>query len=95
MAQHPQIQIEVAYGNAVRQRVIGVQVPQGVSIRNAIERSRITEEFPELDLSRLSIGVFGVRCALEDMVRDGDRIEIYAPLIYDPKELRRRRARHT
>ena len=93
MAQPQQIQIEVAYGNAVRQRVISLQVPQGISMRNALERSRITDEFPELELSRLAIGVFGARCALEDLVRDGDRIEIYAPLIHDPKESRRRRAR--
>jgi putative ubiquitin-RnfH superfamily antitoxin RatB of RatAB toxin-antitoxin module len=48
--------------------------------------------FPEIDSSDLQVGVFGAVCKLEQLVRQADRIEIYRPLIHDPKEARRQRA---
>lgn len=62
-------------------------------MRDAIEASGILERFPEIDLDRQPVGVFGRHCRLQDPLRDGDRVEIYRPLIADPKEMRRRRAR--
>lgn len=60
---------------------------------DAIEASGIMQRFPEIDLDRQPVGVFGRHRRLEDPLRDGDRVEIYRPLIADPKEMRRRRAR--
>ena len=86
------IDIEVAYGNARAQRVIGLRVPLGTSVRGAIERSRILEHFPDIDLTQQAVGVFGVLRELDDSILSGERIEIYRCLLLDPKEARRRRA---
>lgn len=86
------IDIEVAYGNAGVQRVIGLRVPLGTSVRGAIERSRILEHFPEIDLNQHGVGVFGMLRELDDSIAAGDRIEIYRRLLLSPKEARRRRA---
>ncbi len=84
--------VEVAYATARRQTVIDVTIPQGATLGDAIRLSGILERFPELDLARNSVGVFGVIKSLTDPVQEGDRVEIYRPLVADPKETRRRRA---
>ena len=84
--------VQVVYALPERQRVIEIAVPAGVTLRQAVERSRIREEFPGLDLALCRLGVHGVVRAPDTPVRAGDRIEIYRPLPDDPKALRRRRA---
>lgn len=84
--------VEVCYARPDEQRVIRIRLEPGTTLRQAIERSGILREFPEIDLPRCGVGVFGRPRALEDAVSAGDRIEIYRPLLADPKEIRRRRA---
>lgn len=87
------ITVEVAYARPEEQALIAVELDAGARLRDAIEASGIRRRFPEIDLATQSVGVFGRPCALEDDLRDGDRVEIYRPLIADPKEMRRRRAK--
>jgi putative ubiquitin-RnfH superfamily antitoxin RatB of RatAB toxin-antitoxin module len=86
------VRVEVAYATAAEQAVIEVALPAGSTVEDAIHASGILARFPEIDLARQPVGVFGERAALTDAVRDGDRIEIYRALIADPKEARRQRA---
>lgn len=84
--------IEVAYALPQDQTIIALEVPRGTRVSEAILRSGILQRFPEIDLSRQAVGVFGQRVSLERLVEAGDRIEIYRALIADPKEARKRRA---
>lgn len=63
----------------------------GASLRQALFASSLQKAFPELDLSTAKIGVHGKLRALDDLLREGDRIEVYRPLLADPKDARRRR----
>ena len=97
VADHPispeTLDIEIAYANLRNQQYINrFEVPFGVTLRGAIERSRILDKFPEIDLAVNQVGVFGRLKALEDPVMAGDRIEIYQPLQIDPKLARRQRS---
>lgn len=85
-------QVEVAYARPDRQRVLRVEVDAGTRLDETIRRSGILSEFPEIDLNASRIGVFGKLRAPSDTARPGDRVEIYRPLLADPKESRRRRA---
>jgi uncharacterized protein len=72
---------------------VALTLPAGASALDAIRASGLLERFAELDLSVQAIGVWGRRCALDALVRDGDRVEIYRPLAMNPNEARRLRAR--
>lgn len=87
------IQVEVAYARPDIQRIISLEVEEGSTVETAILRSGILEAFPEIDLTRLSVGIFSKPRLLSDQVFQGDRVEIYRPLMMDPKEARRRKAR--
>jgi len=87
-----QIHVEVVYALHDRQKVVSVQLPQGASVREAIERSGLLAEFPEIDLARNKFGVWNKLAKADAVLRDKDRVEIYRPLIADPKEVRRQRA---
>ena len=88
------IKIEVSYALPHKQQIIALEVAQGTSIYAAVEQSGIVKQFPELKLDTASMGVFAkvVAKPREELARDGDRIEIYRPLIADPKEVRKARA---
>jgi uncharacterized protein len=89
------LQVEVAYAagpGGDQQALVPIRVPRGASVEEAVRRSGILERFPEVQLDRAAVGVHGRRVALSEMVRDGDRVEIYRPLTTDPKLARRRRA---
>jgi putative ubiquitin-RnfH superfamily antitoxin RatB of RatAB toxin-antitoxin module len=92
MASVDQILVEVAYATADRQLILELYVDQGTTIKQAIEISGILERFPEIDLKKNTVGIFGKRKKVGQILQDTDRIEIYRPLIADPKEVRRRRA---
>jgi len=85
------LRVEVAYALPNEQRIISVVVEEGCTIETAIDRSGIVELYPEIDLNRQKVGVYSKARKLTDRVEEGDRIEIYRPLIIDPKEARRRR----
>jgi putative ubiquitin-RnfH superfamily antitoxin RatB of RatAB toxin-antitoxin module len=84
--------VEVAYALPNKQMIIPVKLSDGMTAEQAIQQSRIAEQFPEIDLSVNKIGLFGKLTALDTPLRHMDRIEIYRPLIADPKEVRRQRA---
>lgn len=87
-----QIQIEVAYATPEKQQIIPLRVPVGTVVEEAIERSQIKHYFPEINLAEQKVGIWSKAVKLEHELREGDRIEIYRPLIADPKAVRRRRA---
>ncbi|UTP72450.1 RnfH family protein [Alteromonas sp. LMIT006] len=84
--------VEVVYGTPDKQEIVTVEVPAETSVEECITQSNIQHIFPEIDLSENKVGIWNRACRLKDMVKDGDRIEIYRPLIADPKEVRRLRA---
>ncbi|MES2581012.1 MAG: RnfH family protein [Pseudomonadota bacterium] len=86
------ITVEVAYALPNKQLIIPVQVPQQSNIEAAIHASGILQSFPEINLSIHKVGIFGKLTKLDANIRHLDRIEIYRPLIADPKALRRKRA---
>lgn len=88
------IQVEVAYAKPEKQLILALEVEQGTTVFEAAERSGIVREFPEIDLEESKMGIFGkaVRNPKEDVLRAGDRVEIYRPLIIDPKQARANRA---
>ena len=86
------INIEVVYGVPTEQALLAVSVPQGVTVEEAIRHSGMLQRFDDIDLSVNAVGIWNRTCKLHDVPRDGDRIEIYRPLIADPKEVRRLRA---
>ncbi|MFJ2360142.1 RnfH family protein [Pseudomonas fluorescens] len=90
----PVIEIEVVYAAVDRQILRTLSVPEGATVREAVLKSGIGDEFPELDLNECPLGIFG-KVVVDPQVRliqAGDRIEIYRPLLADPKEVRRLRA---
>jgi putative ubiquitin-RnfH superfamily antitoxin RatB of RatAB toxin-antitoxin module len=86
------IEVEVIYALATRQPLLRVRLAEGATVGDAIRASRIQERFPEIDLARNKVGIFSKLVKLDEGVRDKDRVEIYRPLIADPKEVRRKRA---
>ncbi|MEX5545509.1 RnfH family protein [Pseudomonas pergaminensis] len=88
------VEIEVVYAAVDRQVLLAVTVPGGMNLRAAVQASGIAVQFPELDLADCPLGIFGKVVADAEVraVQAGDRIEIYRPLLADPKEVRRLRA---
>lgn len=86
------IRVEVVHARPDRQVVLSLEVPGGTTVAEAIERSGIRQAFPDLEVDPARLGIFSQKAAPEDVLREGDRVEIYRPLIADPKESRRRRA---
>lgn len=87
------VTIEVVYTSPDKQKIISVQVDEETTIERAIHLSGILVIFPEIDLSQQKVGIFGKVKELNEIVKDGDRIEIYRSLLIDPKEARRRKAK--
>ncbi|MHB1232094.1 MAG: RnfH family protein [Burkholderiales bacterium] len=87
-----EIQVEVAYALPERQVLLPLKIHAGATVEDAIQRSGLLERFPEIDLAQAKVGVFSKLTKLDAVLRDKDRIEIYRPLIADPKEVRRKRA---
>lgn len=87
-----QLSIEVVYPLPHEQEVFTVRLPVGASVRQAIEASGILRKYPEIDLDRNKLGVFAKLVKPDAPLRDRDRVEIYRPLIADPKEVRKQRA---
>lgn len=87
------LRIEVVYALREAQDVTTVELPEGATLRAAIEASAVMRRHPEIDLGRNRIGIFGKQSRLDAQLRAGDRVEIYRPLAADPKQARRERAR--
>ncbi|ATM94803.1 Uncharacterised protein family (UPF0125) [Yersinia frederiksenii] len=88
----PDIRVEVVYALPERQYLRTVSLAAGSTVEDAINASGLLELRPDIDLTKNKVGVYSRPVKLGDKVNDGDRVEIYRPLIADPKELRRQRA---
>lgn len=86
------INIEVVYGLPEKQSLLSVKVAPGSSVLQAIEASGIQKIYTDINLKENKVGVWNRTCKLSDILREGDRVEIYRPMIADPKEVRKRRA---
>jgi uncharacterized protein len=87
------MRIEVVYATPAGQDVVEVELAEGATVQDAVIASGLLARFPEIDLATVAVGIFGERATLDDPLEQDDRVEIYRPLLADPKEARRRRAR--
>ena len=86
------ISITVAYATPEKQVEIALSVEESCTVELAIKRSKIIEQFSEIKLADIKVGIFSQMVKLDSNLQDGDRIEIYRLLTIDPKEARRLRA---
>ena len=86
------ITVEVLYALAQRQDLICLKLPAGSTIQQAVEASGLLHKYPEIDLAKNKLGIYAKLCKADTILRDRDRVEIYRPLLADPKEIRRQRA---
>lgn len=92
MTETNQIPVEVAYALPEKQEIVMLEVPPGTTARSAVELSNIVRHFPGLQLAAAPLGIFGKLIKDDTVLHAGDRVEIYRPLIADPKEGRKQRA---
>ncbi len=92
MASSDSFAVEVAYARPEVQVLLTVEAEEGMTIREVIERSGLLAQFPEIELEAAKVGIFSKLSKLDTTVRAKDRIEIYRPLIADPKAVRKQRA---
>jgi hypothetical protein len=86
------IQIEVAYALPDVQMLVPLSVEEGATVETAIRQSGLLAKFPEIDLATAKVGIWNKASEMTATLREKDRVEIYRPLIADPKEVRRKRA---
>lgn len=86
------IKVQVCYALPQRQELVNLSLPEGSTLQHALERSGLLAKYPEIDLTKNKFGVFAKLSKLDTVLRDRDRVEIYRPLIADPKEVRKKRA---
>lgn len=87
------IAVEVAYALPEKQQIVALEVPEGTTAYASVGLSKIAERFDELEFDdSLKLGIFGKAVTHEHVLAEGDRVEIYRPLLVDPKEVRKRRA---
>ena len=87
-----QISVEVCYALPERQELVKVKLAPKGTVQQALEASGMLAKFPEVSLEQSKFGVYGKLVRLDTVLREGERVEIYRPLIADPKEVRRKRA---
>ena len=92
MTEQDMISVEVAYALPDKQAIIPVEVPAGTTALEAARLSGVTEKFEGVDLENAKLGIFGKVVSPSQALNVGDRVEIYRPLIADPKEVRKARA---
>ena len=86
------LHIEVVYALPERQDVVSLRLPPGSTVRQAVEASGLLVRYPQIDLARDKLGIYARLVAPETPLRNRDRVEVYRPLLADPKEVRRQRA---
>ena len=92
MAEAQTINVEVCYAMAAKQEVVRVRLPAGANVTQALEASGLLGKYPEIDLKKNKFGIWNKLAKVDAALRDMDRVEIYRPLIADPKEVRKQRA---
>lgn len=86
------IKVDVCYALPTKQEIVHLQLPDGASLQQALERSGLLGKYPEIDIKKNKFGIWNKLSKLDSLLRNQDRIEIYRPLIADPKEVRKQRA---
>ena len=86
------LNIEICYALPEKQLPIPLKLAVGATLQQALDASGVLEKHPEIDLKKNKFGIFAKLSKLDSILRDGDRVEIYRPLIADPKEVRKQRA---
>jgi hypothetical protein len=86
------MKVEVVYALPDKQSLLSLEVPAGTTVEQAIRQSGILSMYPDIDLANNKVGIFSKPTTLDTELREFDRVEIYRPLIADPKEIRRRKA---
>ena len=86
------INVEIVYALPHEQALLKLKLPAGATVAEAVRASGIAEKHPEIDLAQNKLGIFGKLTKADTVLRDRDRVEIYRPLVADPKEIRRKRA---
>ena len=84
--------VEVAYALPDKQSLVSLEVEEGTTIKEAIEASGVLDTYDQIDLTRDKVGIFSKFATLDTVLREKDRVEIYRPLIADPKKVRKERA---
>lgn len=85
------LNVEVCYALPQKQLLLPVKLPVGATLQQALEASGILDKYQEIDLKKNKFGIFSKLSKLDAVLREGDRVEIYRPLIADPKEVRKQR----
>ena len=87
------INVEVTYALPQRQELVSVRLAEGATVRAAVEASGLLQKYPEIDIDGANkLGIFAKLAKGDAVLRDRDRVEIYRPLIADPKAVRKKRA---
>ncbi len=86
------LQIQVCYARPDKQELVDLKLPEGATLQQALDQSGLLQKHPEIDLKKNKFGIFAKLSKLDAVLRDKDRVEIYRPLIADPKEVRKQRA---
>jgi uncharacterized protein len=86
------MKVSVVYATPKRQAVLTIDLPDGATVQQALDKSGILGQFPEIDLTTQKVGIYNKVTALDVVVEDGARIEIYRPITCDPKTVKRRAA---
>ena len=84
--------VEVAYALTDKQSLVCLEVKEGTTVKEAIEASGVLDTYDQIDLARDKVGIFSKFATLDTVLREKDRVEIYRPLIADPKKVRKERA---
>ena len=92
MSEDNTIEVEVAYALPHKQVIIELELPAGATALEAAQQSAVTDKIDGIDLDNAKFGIFGKVVSPQQALRGGDRVEIYRPLIADPKEVRKARA---
>lgn len=87
------MKVEVVYAERHQQWLLMVDLPEGSTVADAVQNSGILLKAPHLDFETLKVGIFGKATKMDRVLREGDRVEIYRPLIADPKQVRAERAK--
>ncbi len=83
--------VGVCYAEADRQSWLRLEVPNNSTVEQAIELSGLLTRYPEIDLSKQKVGIFGKLAKLDTIIQEGDRVEIYRQITVDPTQVKRRR----
>ena len=86
------LRVEVCYALPEKQELVAVNLPEGATLQQALEASGLLGKYPDIDIKKNKFGIYAKLSKLDTPMRDRDRVEIYRPLIADPKEVRKQRA---